>query len=142
MKKVCNYSWCHRLIGIREKYCEEHKFKKKRDFNKYRMKRTDKEEQKFYKNGEWVKNREQVKAKDVGLYLICLSKKRFTKSDVIHHTIELKENKELRVDENNLIALCNSYHRTIHGKYKKGMVTKLETLKKLRELVSKGAGGI
>ncbi|MCX0405219.1 HNH endonuclease [Clostridium perfringens] len=70
--------------------------------------------------------RNKVVAKDLGLCKVCLGKNRIRVADVVHHIIELKENRELRLRTSNLFSLCNSCDQEIHAKYRNGMVTKRE----------------
>lgn len=140
MKKVCKYRGCNQLINKKDIYCEEHKDEGIRDHNSYRIRRKDKEEQKFYKSKEWIRERDKAKERDIGLCQICLHNKRFTKSDVVHHIVEITEDEDGRLEQYNLISLCNSCHKLVHGSYKRGKVTKKETQNKLKEIINKGEG--
>lgn len=106
----------------------------------YSIKRKDKWEQAFYKSKNWITVRELVKERDFGLCFNCLANKRFKKSDLVHHIIELKESRELGLETSNLLSLCASCHQEIHAKYRKGKVTKMETQEKLKYLVNHREG--
>lgn len=123
--KVC--SKCKELYG---EDIEKAKYKR---YNRTRM---DKESQSFYNSKQWKKIRERVKRRDNGLCLYCLLVKNvITTGDLVHHIVEEKQDKSLRLEEDNLIMLCNSCHAYIHGQYERNDITKTKMQDKLKKLV-------
>ncbi|HHD2586278.1 TPA: HNH endonuclease [Clostridium perfringens] len=138
-KKVCNYSGCNNLIGFNETYCSKHRVESNKERHKcYKVRRKDKDEQAFYNSKVWRITRASVLSRDNGLCQLCLREERVRLADVVHHIIELKERRELGLITSNLLSLCDSCHKKIHSKYKKGSVTKKNTQEELFNLVSKG----
>ncbi|MDK0717045.1 HNH endonuclease [Clostridium perfringens] len=138
-KKVCNYSGCNNLINMNETYCSEHRVESNKERHKcYKVRRKDKDEQAFYNSKVWRIVRTSVLNRDNGLCKLCLKENRIRLADVVHHIIELKERRELGLEKSNLLSLCDSCHKKIHAKYKKGIVTKKNTQEELFKLISDG----
>lgn len=104
MLKSCKY--CGRIHD--SKYiCPKKPIRKR--FNK-----TDKD--KFRNTQTWQKKREDIKERDKGLCQVCIRKlyntiKQYTYKDIeVHHIIPLKEDYELRLEDDNLISLCKYHH--------------------------------
>ena len=96
-----------------EKYSKE---AKKKYYKKYNSEKR--ENQDFYNSKSWDLTRQQINNRDRGLCRLCYSEGKIIYSDCIHHIEEVKENIELRCDDNNLISLCNRCHREVHLLYK------------------------
>lgn len=79
-----------------------------------RYKKT--EEDKFRNTQAWKKKRNNIKERDKGLCQVCMRKlyntlKQYNYRDIeVHHIIPLRENYELRLEEDNLISLCKYHH--------------------------------
>ncbi|HII4451620.1 TPA: HNH endonuclease [Clostridium perfringens] len=135
-KKVCNYSECNNLIEFNETYCSKHRVESSKERHKcYKVRRKDKEEQAFYNSKAWRIVRISVLNRDHGLCKLCLKENKIILADVVHHIIELKERRELGLEKSNLLSLCDSCHKKIHAKYKKGIVTKKNTQEELFKLI-------
>lgn len=117
MKKFC--SKCKiRLINRNEKCCSVCAAKEENRHKEYKKYRTDTKEQKFYKSKEWIAIRNLIKSKDNGMCLRCLANKEIRPMNTVHHIKELKEGWSDRLNEDNLISLCEQCHQTIHKEYK------------------------
>ena len=117
MKKYC--SRCNvRLINRNEKYCSICASKEESRHKEYKKYRTDDKEQRFYKSKEWNVIRAIIKDKDNGLCLRCLTNKVIRPMNTVHHIEELKASWSKRLDEDNLISLCEQCHQSIHKEYK------------------------
>lgn len=69
---------------------------------------------KFYNGTGWRRKSKNIKAKYNNLCLVCLLKeKRISYSDMAHHIELLKDNWDKRLDDDNLIPLCNECHNAI-----------------------------
>lgn len=137
LKKICAYAGCNRLVDYGITYCGEHKKehekKQKLRHNEYKQNRQDKEEQAFYSTDAWILTRDDVKGKYKGLCLYSyyvLNEIVFC--DMVHHIVELKEDWDLRLDEDNLIPLSASVHQIIHAMYRNGRREEAQRL--LRDL--------
>ena len=79
-----------------------------------RYKKT--EEDKFRNTQAWKKKRNNIKERDKGLCQVCMRKlyntlKQYNYRDIeVHHIIPLRENYELRLEDDNLISLCKYHH--------------------------------
>ncbi|KYH35843.1 HNH endonuclease [Clostridium tepidiprofundi DSM 19306] len=132
LKKTC--PMCGKVIDYNQKYCEEcekkyeqEKTEKNRYYDKYYR---DKEGIEFYNSKEWNRVKKMVKTRDHGLCRLCLMNDKINFVDVVHHIVERKENKELALDPDNCICLCNSCHNYVHAKYKKSKREMQEILRK------------
>ena len=126
LKKLC--SKCGKIIQYGKARCEVCEAKhqaniknyndkaKKEYYKKYNSEKR--ENQDFYNSKSWNLTRQQINNRDRGLCRLCYSEGKITYSDCIHHIEEVKENIELRCDDNNLISLCNRCHREVHLLYK------------------------
>lgn len=80
--------------------------------NKYKV--TDKD--KFRWTKMWQKKREEIKVRDKHLCQVCIRKlydtmQQYNYRDLeVHHITPLREDYELRLDNNNLITLCGYHH--------------------------------
>jgi 5-methylcytosine-specific restriction endonuclease McrA len=120
--RICGKVGCNELVKKEDKYCEAH-MKQKKVFIKeshkwYKKNRDDDWEQKFYNSKHWERARDNALDRDKYLCKMCYREKKITKADMVHHIIELKENRELGLDEENLISLCDACHKKVHAKYR------------------------
>lgn len=69
--------------------------------------------QKFYNSKAWRKKREEVMGKSNGLCVICFLVGRIKNAVAVHHIKKLRTHYHLRLDDNNLIAVCRSCHEMI-----------------------------
>lgn len=132
MKKLCPR--CNRrLVSISKKYCEVCETKTNKRHKEYKRYRSDVREQYFYSTKEWTCKRNKVKYLDNGLCLLCLSENRHKAMGVVHHIVELKEDWNKRLDEDNLISLCESCHQIVHKEYRK--INQKELKEKLKKII-------
>ena len=74
------------------------------------------EEDKFRSTYVWQKKRESIKQRDNYLCQVCIRKlyntlKQYNYEDIqVHHIVPLKEDYELRLEDDNLISLCKYHH--------------------------------
>lgn len=74
------------------------------------------EEDKFRNTQAWKKKRNYIRDRDKGLCQVCVRKlyntlKQYSYTDIeVHHIVPLREDYELRLDDNNLISLCKYHH--------------------------------
>lgn len=117
LKKYCK---CGRLIDAAEECCEfcrpereRVRLEQQKKYNRY--KRQDAE---FYKTKDWEEVRATVLAKYnyLDLYEYFINDK-VVSANVVHHIEELRNNKDLGMDLNNLIPLSHKTHKKIHKLY-------------------------
>lgn len=115
--KRCNKSLCRELIPENEKYCTKHKGHDQKDYNKQvRQSPTDKRYTDFYQSPLW-RNLRRTKMSIQPMCEWCLQNNRYSKGQVIHHKVEVRDGKrgwELRADINNLETLCHECHNKHH----------------------------
>ena len=112
--------------------------KKKRDNKRKTYKTFDEmteEElriQKFYNSKEWRTKREEIMARSNGLCVICWLLGRVKSATSVHHIKKLREHFELRLDDNNLIAVCRECHELVESSCSSvdEVLLLIETLKK------------
>ena len=92
----------------------------------YKQKRNSIED-KFRSSYDWQQKRIYILKRDCYLCRSCLAEKHLTSDGLsVHHIIPLKNNFNLRLDEENLITLCTLHHEQAE----KGEIP-ADTLKKL-----------
>ncbi len=91
------------------KLCKCEYKKRKERYKQYKYKRLqdleEKERQRFYSNGFWLKLSENIKRHYVGLCVVCWSKDLTQESEYTHHIETIKDRFDLRLNEDNLIPL-------------------------------------
>ena len=135
--KYCNYAECKNKVPYGVKYCDEHSDEDKKRYIDYKNRRDDKKEQQFYSSKQWRDFREYISKKQFGLDLIEWYKGNVVSAEVYHHIIEIKDNWDLRIDENNLIGLTQENHMKIHKLMDKSDKDKEEVIKMLKEILKK-----
>lgn len=123
--KQCGWHSCTKIVEDDVKYCEYHKGKadieNKKRYREYSNRRRQDEEQKkyqdFYNSKEWIRLSEYIKWKYFGMCVICLLRDVVVDGVYTHHIEELSDRFDLRLDIDNLIALCPSCHRKVHKEY-------------------------
>lgn len=120
MYKLCNKMGCTNIVKQPDKYCDTHihiEIIDKQNRNRYYdSKVRDDKTNKFYHSSAWAKTRYARLVRDNKLCQDCLSSRRITIADTVHHIIEVKQNWSKRFDIDNLISLCNSCHNKRHKK--------------------------
>lgn len=72
----------------------------------------DPEIRKFRNSTEWRKKAEEIKERDKYLCQICLKHNAFTYKDLsVHHIQPIAEQPALRLENSNLITVCEIHHR-------------------------------
>lgn len=136
LKKYCK---CGRLIDAAEECCEfcrpereRVRLEQQKKYNRY--KRQDAE---FYKTKDWEEARATVLAKYnyLDLYEYFINDK-VVSANVVHHIEELRNNKDLGMDLNNLIPLSHNTHKKIHKLYN-NKAKREETKEELKKILLK-----
>lgn len=116
-------------------HCECYDKNNKINYKEYKRNRTDTREQSFYSSSAWIKCRDTIRMHYNDMCLCCyIEKGTVVEEDTIHHIIELKEDWTERLNDSNLIPLCNSCHKKVHKLYELDCNTKIATQVKLRKL--------
>ena len=72
----------------------------------------DAEIRKFRNSGAWKDKAKEIKERDKYLCVICLKNKALTyKGLSVHHIIPVGESQALRLENSNLITVCEVHHR-------------------------------
>lgn len=103
----------------------------KKRYNKHydKYKRKNKE---VYHSKRWLATRKTVLEKYDNICLYTLYKyDKIRPATLIHHIVEVNEDRKLTFDLKNLIPLCDDAHREIHNRYKNEDIKKVQ-----KELVS------
>lgn len=117
MLKSCPY--CQRIHDSKIKCNSKIKYKKQN--NKMTIK------DKFRSTSAWQKKREEIKERDYFLCRICLYNKKINRLNLqVHHIESLQEDYNKRLDDDNLITLCQNCHEQAEkGHYTKDFLKKL-----------------
>lgn len=111
IKKRCGKINCRNFVeDVSQSYCEKHKGYTNKQYNDYREK-YEKEYVSFYKSTAWVKKRKQALRRDE--YLCRRCKDEFgliTIATLVDHIVPSKVEWELRLDIDNLQAMCDECH--------------------------------
>lgn len=103
--------------------------------SKPKRKQKDREEDVFRNTYIWQKKREEIKERDLYLCVACRDeningKIKYNFDDLeVHHIVPLKEDYSLRLENDNLITLCNNHHRdaesgAIKADYLKSLISR------------------
>lgn len=90
---------------------------------------------KFRGSNEWKYKREHIKERDNYLCQVCIRKlygtiRQFNASDLsVHHAVPIEEDYDKRLDDNNLITICNKHHEMAES----GEIPRIEILKIINE---------
>lgn len=72
----------------------------------------DAETRKFRNSKEWKHKAEEIKERDKFLCQICLKNNIFNFKELsVHHITPIAENQALRLENSNLITLCEKHHK-------------------------------
>ena len=134
-RKIHELGECNKTPNVVEMDIAE---KKKRDSKRKQYKtyaEMSEEElmiQKFYNSKEWRKKRDEILARSNGLCVVCWLLGRVRSATSVHHIKKLREHFELRLDDNNLIAVCRECHELVESSCSSVEEVELliETLKK------------
>jgi len=92
---------------------------------------SDGKEKQFYDSAAWQEKREQILRRDHYECQDCIARlrnaaregiilkgkeRRIRRATCVHHIVELRDNWDLRLDDNNLISLCDGCHNKRHGR--------------------------
>ncbi len=88
----------------------------KQEAKRYTIKnRTD--EQKFRSTARWQRKAAEIRSRDAELCKLCLYEGRITSRRLsVHHITPIKEDPERKLDDDNLITLCEEHHEEVEGK--------------------------
>ena len=125
------YSLCNKCgtkIPYREKYCdkclsvvmEEKQYRNKVKSSKYNADRYSRDRENnsyrlFYSSKDWREKRKEILERDNHACVICSELYRITMAQDVHHILNLRENYDLRLDNDNLISLCSDHHKMVHS---------------------------
>ncbi|AJA49540.1 hypothetical protein CPAST_c34790 [Clostridium pasteurianum DSM 525 = ATCC 6013] len=118
--------------------CECEIAKKKEYYNKYRKNRTDIKEQKFYRSDSWIRIKDSVKARQLGMDIYeYMTTGLVIQAEMYHHIVEVKDDWNKRLDSDNLIGLTKGNHVYIHSLYNKDEDIRKQTQKILFNMLDK-----
>ena len=119
--------------------CEEKKkLDSYKDYKRRRMMDKDeKERQRFYSNKSWLRLSENIKKHYFGLCVVCWLKGLIQDNEYTHHIETIKDSFHLRLDEDNLIPVCDCCHKKVHRLYDKSDKDKVMLQKALKDLIDK-----
>ena len=80
----------------------------------------------FYKTKEWIRKRIVILKRDNYQCRECKRYGKVTPANTVHHILPLHERPDLKLDNRNLISLCEECHEKMHNKFN-------DTLSKLGE---------
>lgn len=69
----------------------------------------------FYNSKAWRSKRKDILEQAKGLCELCIIDKHIANATSVHHIVKLVYDYNKRLDDNNLIALCDCCHRTVEA---------------------------
>ena len=139
LKKFCPK--CNEvLISINDKCCENCMIKTKKERHEYyRIYNQNRDSiSDFYNTKEWRAIRLIALARQLHLCQVCLTKKIFTKADMVHHIIPLRDDYTKGLELDNLICLCDTCHKKVHAQYDRSEFDKQEMINILMSILANG----
>lgn len=108
MGKLKTCSYCHKIHDIKKKCTAKKGY--------YRDKNTryqkDKDYTRFIKSKKWHEKSQEVKLLDSYCCLMCKELGLISPKYLeVHHIIKFRNDKSLKLDNNNLITLCVAHHK-------------------------------
>lgn len=98
-----------------------------KEYDKYSRDRRSKQ---YYNSREWEAVREHVLQLDEGIDVyVYMTQGIVIRADTVHHIVPLKENWNLRSNEDNLISLNHDTHSMLEQQYRKNKNEMQEALK-------------
>ena len=70
----------------------------------------------FYKSKRWKQKREKILRRDEYLCQECKRYGKTTPATTVHHVMPIEQNKDLKLNSNNLISLCEQCHNKMHDR--------------------------
>lgn len=113
MYKSCSFCGKIHKMGVVCPKKEKKKYKKINELDE-----ENKAYKKFLSSVEWQKKREEIKTRDLYLCPICRRQKKYDGSQrygeqklEVHHIFNVRKHWDMRLDNYNLITLCELHHR-------------------------------
>lgn len=111
MGRLSSCSYCGR-IHDNEYVCD----KKQLAIKNRQRKSKDRRENQFHWSNEWKKKSLEIRNRDKYLCQLCLSEGHIVYNNLsVHHIESLVDAWDLRLDNDNLITLCNECHEKAEG---------------------------
>lgn len=134
LKKLC--SKCKKIIEYKSGVyrcndCEVDNTDKRLNDAYYNKYKRDSVSKRFYNSPEWRQIRHTVLSRDLGLCVLCRHDGLITTSRLVHHIVELREDRGKGLDPSNLITVCGACHNKIHSDYKRNKEAKQKELSSL-----------
>ncbi|MCK8826394.1 HNH endonuclease [Natroniella acetigena] len=114
LKTPCNYPRCPKLVEAGQGYCDEHRKKRHKQYDKTQR---NKKRAKFYSSARWQKLRDK-KIKEYPLCEYCLEDDETTVATEVDHVVPIAEDWGRRFDYENLKSSCHSCHMKKHARDK------------------------
>ena len=84
--------------------------------SRYRGSETRTDAQRFRSSRTWQRKAEEVKQRDDYLCRLCLYNGKITNRELsVHHITPIVQAEDKRLDDDNLITLCNDCHMKVEG---------------------------
>lgn len=68
----------------------------------------------FYKSSAWRRKRRKILARDNYECQVCKQEGRYNKGVVVHHIEHLEDRKDLALEDDNLLTVCEACHNRLH----------------------------
>lgn len=92
----------------------------------------DQESKSFYGSREWQQARSEALDLDSGIDVyVWVTEGKILLADTVHHIVPLKDDRDKRLDVNNLISLNHDTHSMIEQMYRNDKAGMIEKLKKM-----------
>lgn len=72
---------------------------------------------KFYNSKEWKRKREVILKRDIYQCRECKRYGKTIEANTVHHILPIEDRYDLRLDNRNLISLCEECHERMHDKF-------------------------
>lgn len=127
LKKLCK---CGKRIPITEKQCEDCRRKQQKSYDTYKRENRD-----IYRDRRWAVVRAMAKEDSNGIDLYHLYRTgRIVEGTLGHHIVEVKEDRSLAFDPENVFWLTDGSHKEVHALYERSAEDKKATQDLLHRL--------
>lgn len=78
----------------------------------------------FYKTIRWLAKRKKILNRDDHMCRECKRYGKTTAASTVHHIIPMEERPDLKLEDKNLLSLCNNCHNGMHDRIGNALTAK------------------
>ncbi len=135
--KICAKVGCNKRIDYKDTYCDKHKREVNNTYNDQvrHASEFDKKVAKFYASTSYRKLRKKKMLEVNGLCQVCIRLAGIVNTaKIAHHIVPVRDDFDKRLDDDNIIMICNDCHEKLHDRINNRTLTIDELIKQLKSI--------